>query len=375
MSFIKRNLLNIPGWRTTRKIVVIESDDWGCVRMPNRKTYNKLVEAEIVNQDNSYNRLDSLETSEDIHALYDVLRSVKDVNGNSAKMTLNTIVANPDFQMIKQDNFLKYHYVPTFSLYNKYNSRNDIVEILNQGINEGLVKPQFHGREHLNINLWLKLLQSNHKPLLIAFDNHVFGIDLKIDGLSRNNVMAAFDYQSISEITEHHEIIKDGLELFDRAFKFKSSSFIAPSYIWNSDLNKTISDKDVNIIQGIMFQFVPNLGKGNYYKKYHFTGQRNKFNQIYLVRNAFFEPSLSQSTNDINECLSRINISFNHMKPAIIGSHRINYMGGIDPMNRHKNLALLKRLLFEIVKKWNDVEFLTTDELGKLIHNLQNNSK
>lgn len=29
-----KNFSNLPGWRTNRKIVVIESDDWGSIRMP-----------------------------------------------------------------------------------------------------------------------------------------------------------------------------------------------------------------------------------------------------------------------------------------------------------------------------------------------------
>jgi len=32
-----RNVANIPGWRTDRKIVVIESDDWGAIRMPSKE--------------------------------------------------------------------------------------------------------------------------------------------------------------------------------------------------------------------------------------------------------------------------------------------------------------------------------------------------
>ena len=34
LSGIKKWLINIPGWRTNRHIVVIESDDWGSIRMP-----------------------------------------------------------------------------------------------------------------------------------------------------------------------------------------------------------------------------------------------------------------------------------------------------------------------------------------------------
>ena len=36
---ITHNLLNIPGCRTNRHIVVIESDDWGSIRMPSKEVY------------------------------------------------------------------------------------------------------------------------------------------------------------------------------------------------------------------------------------------------------------------------------------------------------------------------------------------------
>ena len=39
---IKRHISNIPGWRTNRKLVVFESDDWGSIRMPDKKTFEKI---------------------------------------------------------------------------------------------------------------------------------------------------------------------------------------------------------------------------------------------------------------------------------------------------------------------------------------------
>ena len=42
ISNFKKNLSNIPGWSTNRKIVVIESDDWGSIRMPSLETFEKL---------------------------------------------------------------------------------------------------------------------------------------------------------------------------------------------------------------------------------------------------------------------------------------------------------------------------------------------
>ena len=42
-------------------------------------------------------------------------------------------------------------------------------------------------------------------------------------------------------------------------------------------------------------------------------------------------------------------------------------MGFIDQKNRAKNIKLLATLLSMILKKWPDVEFMSSDELGYLI--------
>ena len=42
-QYISRTLLNLPGFHTNRKIVVIESDDWGSIRMPSREIYDFLI--------------------------------------------------------------------------------------------------------------------------------------------------------------------------------------------------------------------------------------------------------------------------------------------------------------------------------------------
>ena len=41
-SLLTVHASNIPGWRTKRKIVVIESDDWGSIRMPSLKVFETL---------------------------------------------------------------------------------------------------------------------------------------------------------------------------------------------------------------------------------------------------------------------------------------------------------------------------------------------
>jgi hypothetical protein len=42
----------------------------------------------------------------------------------------------------------------------------------------------------------------------------------------------------------------------------------------------------------------------------------------------------------------------------------VNFIGFIDPKNRERNLSLFASLLKEIVKRWPDAEFMSSDELG-----------
>ena len=65
----------------------------------------------------------------------------------------------------------------------------------------------------------------------------------------------------------------------------------------------------------------------------------------------------------------QVEAAFRMHKPANISSHRVNFCGHIDPKNRELGLSALRELLHRIVKRWPDVEFISADELGKLITN------
>lgn len=57
-------------------------------------------------------------------------------------------------------------------------------------------------------------------------------------------------------------------------------------------------------------------------------------------------------------------------RPCILTTMNKNaklIIGNIDIQNRDRNLILFQKLLNEIVKKWPDVEFISSDELGKNI--------
>ncbi len=132
----RRGLSNLPGWRTNRKIIVIESDDWGSIRMPSQQVFDSLQHKgiDLTSGDSKrYNQYDSLATADDLSALFDVLNSVKDKNDNPAVFTAVSLVANPDFEKIKTDDFQKFHYEPFTETLKRYN-REEAFKLWKEGV-------------------------------------------------------------------------------------------------------------------------------------------------------------------------------------------------------------------------------------------------
>ena len=362
---IRKHVLNIPGKRLKRKFIVFESDDWGSERIPSKEALHLLTATGSSVKSNPFNFLDSLETEEDLSALFDTLYTFKDTNGNHPSITANSVTANPDFVKIKESCFQEYHYESIIESYRKKKGCKNSFSILREGMETGVFRPQFHGREHLNVSHWLKALQNGDTILREAFDIGIYGIDLMETTAFRNNFMAAFDSNSEQEISELENIIKEGILMFRNIFGYQSKSFIAPCYIWHPSLETLLHDNGIKYIQGLPIQYSPEIGKP-YRKIYHYQGERNRMAQFYFVRNCFFEPALNSNFNWVDDCLKRIKIIFFWGKPAIIGTHRINFIGALDEKNRTRSLKYLTILLSLILKIWPDVEFITTDKLGDL---------
>jgi len=364
LSFL-RNLSNLPGWRSPRKIIILESDDWGSIRMPSNKVYNSLKSngLDLDSFDSyRYNQYDTLASSHDLSMLFEILSGFKDRNGNNPVMTVVSLVANPDFEKIKSSDFHEYSYEAFPDTLKKYGIE-DAYNLWREGYERRLFVPQFHGREHLNVAAWMRALQSRDKETMLAFDCNMWGFNNKYPpGLS---YQAAFDLEHADDLNIQEEIIIDGLKIFRQLHGYSAEYFVPPNGPINNSLEKTAAMNGIQFMMGSKIQHEA-LGYGRTRRVFHWPGQKNKQGQRYLTRNCFFEPS-DKSKNWVDICLSEINIAFKWNKPAIISSHRVNYVGTLDPANRDNGLRQLKELLIRIVNNWPQVEFLTSSQLGKII--------
>jgi hypothetical protein len=367
-SKILDNLQNVPGYRTSRKIIVFESDDWGSVRMPSKIVLDKLIKNGI-NLDDPYNQNDSLETADDLELLFDTLSNFKDEHGNHPVITANSLITNPNFEKVEKDNFQKYHYEYVNETFKNTKGCENSFNLWLEGKEKKIFYPQFHGREHLNVPLWMDALQSNHTDTRTAFKYGVWGQLTNYEYAKRGHFLAAMDYTSRGQKIEILSIVDEGLKIFNTLLGYRAKTFIAPNYIWDNNIEDILNKHGVQIIQGQRKQIISQENRSNYKTKAHYIGQANVQNQIYLTRNAYFEPSSNLNIDWVASCINNISASFFWSKPAIISSHRVNYIGSISKKNRSQHLKLLNDLIKIILNKWPTVEFMTSSELGTLIQN------
>lgn len=365
---VQRHISNMPGFSTKRKLVVIESDDWGSIRMPSNQVFDNLGFAGIdllSDEGFRFNKYDTLATGEDLSSLFEVLSSVKDASGRSAVITPMAVMANPDFQKIRDNQFKTYFHEPFTDTLKRNSACESSFNRWKEGIANRLFVPQFHGREHLNVKPWLKALQMNHKNTHIAFDNQMWGISTANEPDIKLEFQAAFDFIDPEDIEYQKGVIKTGLDLFEDLLGYRATFFVPPNGPFSKQLEPVCAKAGIKYLSASKIQTEP-LGFGKSRKRIHWPGQKSRDGLTYLTRNCFFEPS-DEGKNWGDSCLEEISSAFKWRKPAVISSHRVNFIGALHTHNRNKGLKQLESLLKQIVKKWPDVEFITSAELGEIV--------
>ncbi len=363
------NLSQIPGWRTNRKIIVIESDDWGSVRVHNREAFLGMQAVGLDVSKTHYDTVDALESNEDLQDLFSILSDIKDKSGNHPVFTPMCIMGNPDFDKIAASNFEEYYFQPLEETLNEYPKHDKVLDMWKKGIEEKLFSPALHGREHINVVRYLRILQTGDEGMRTAFSHKSVGAS-SFKGKSYPNYLGALFPESKDEVKQLHLYLKEAGTLFEKYCGYKPLAFIAPNAEEPKELEATLNDIGVKYLTRSKNRLYP-LGDGSFKRELNWLGKQNSLGQICIVRNCFFEPVAwgehSYVKDWIGNCLKEIEIAFRWKKPALISTHRVNYVGFIDPANRDKGIKSLRLLIKSIQNLWPDVEFLSTNELGQLI--------
>lgn len=362
------NLKNIRGWKTNRKIVVISVDDYGNVRLDSKQARENMDKAGL-KVHTRFDAYDTLETRQDLEALYKVLTSVKDKHENHAVFTPFALPCNINFEAMAEEGYDQYIPETLPETYAKLEERhseayNGAWELWQEGIEKGIMAPQFHGREHLNLKVFEEKLEQRDSEVLTALKNRSY---TSISDTNRfHGYTAAFGFKEKDELEELKPIVHDGLKKFKKVYGYRSISFTAPAQTFNPELELALKDEDVIAIDR-PFQHVQFQPDGDNEREWNYTGKMRKSGLRTIVRNVVFEPTHDRGFDWVEHSMDQIAIAFRWNRPANISSHRVNFCGFIDEKNREKGLSELQRLLSSIVQRWTEVEFLSVEDLAGLI--------
>tara|TARA_B100001059_G_C17822651_1_gene579284 strand:+ start:1123 stop:2241 length:1119 start_codon:yes stop_codon:yes gene_type:complete len=369
LNHIRNHIKNISGWRTNRKIIVFSVDDYGNVRLSSKSAFENLKNSNIPFI-SRFDRFDTLETRIDLEKLFNVLLSVKDKNGKPAVFSPYALPCNIDFETMAENDFNEYSYELIPVTFEKLASKDSNAYkgtwgLWKEGIEQGILKPQFHGREHFNLNVFKDLLYKRNKNLLMVLKQFSYVFIPEHDNYTQSWT-AAYSFQDIDETEKFLANIADGLKCFEEVYGYSSKIFTPPAQQFPLHLEKELINFGLNYID-IPRSLNRHLGGGKYQLEKHKLGGGDKIKEI--VRNVVFEPTDDRGFDWVDYSFKQVEAAFRMKKPANISSHRVNFCGYIDSKNRELGLSALRELLHRIVKRWPDVEFMSTEELGNLINN------
>jgi hypothetical protein len=360
------NSKNIPGWRTCRKIVIIECDDWGGISVPSLAVYKKFLKLGLT-LSRSKTRYDTLETKEDLEQLFSVLVSHTDKNGHSSIMTAVTNMANPDFEKIRQSDFKEYHYEKFTETQLKYGRGDKVFNLWKEGMRDGIFVPELHGREHITVQLWLQKLREGNKNLLLAFNNGIVSMEIECVHPAASRLRPEFYFNSDDQKIFLKNSIIDGVSLFKEVFGYTPRLFVPSNGIFHPDFELVVAKEGIKFLY--VSHIMPYPGKGGKIKYRGFiNGQHGPSGLTFYTRNCAFEPT-DERYKGIDLTMKQVAAAFRWGKPANISTHRINYVGGINPDNRVKGLTELTKLLKAILIEWPDAEFMSSGDALEYMRN------
>jgi hypothetical protein len=337
--------------------------------MPGKQVRDKLIEQGIRVDENYFTNFDCLETVAELQDLAETLMKFRDCNGRYPIFTTLNILGNPDFEAIIQSGYNEYFWQHVNHTYLSYGTDSaQIASTWKAAEDAGVLIPEFHGREHVNVPRWLRGLRAGFPVTRLSCNLHLTGIKPHHAKEEREDYQAAFDIDFPEDIPVINGLLAAGLTEFENYFGRKAKYFVPTNGPVSKQAYPVLKQHGILYLNSSKIEREP-MGNGRYKKLYRYLGKRIKPDLTIITRNVFFEPSAADRAGDwVNKTLGDIDIAFRFGKPAIISTHRVNFIGSIDPLNKQRGLSQLERLLKELLKRWPDVEFMSSTELGRIMN-------
>ena len=360
---------------TRARAVVLESDDWGlCGFVPDHDT---LVAFGTVRPPESrYPPVYGGSTLEDSTAVTDlcgVLAAHRGRDGLPALLQPNYIVASLACEPLvgaeeyggrllaridQQYGWFRYELPRLPRLY----ERRGLLPSVRAGVQSGVWYPEFHGSYHYDPQRRRDAVAADSA----AREAACRGV-LPFPGDSK-----AWELGPWRDSADLMQELDAALAVFTELFGRRPASVIAPDYTWDERNERMWSQRGLTIIQAKREQRRPRYAGGRPLararKLIGRTSDRLRHRgRVYVERNCRLEPVQARGADAVvADCLGQIRRAWRSGEPAVVETHRINYVH-LDQAIRREGLEALASVLTSLEQGTEGLPLYLTDcELAQL---------
>jgi len=139
-------------------------------------------------------------------------------------------MGNPDFEKIKAADYQQYFFQLLHETLKEFPKSNRVLELWKKGFEQNIFVFEIHGREHVNVKQYVKILQSHvgKEGLRYALDHHSVG-PIAFNRINYPNYLGALHPETKAEVPELHQYILDAGNLFHYSLGYHPWVFIVPN--------------------------------------------------------------------------------------------------------------------------------------------------
>ena len=309
-----------------RPVVILESDDWG----PGPEV--------------------QVQALDEIRLL---LSRFRDDRGRHPVMTMGVILSVPDVQAIEESGRYQARYLnePEFR---------SLVDILKQGTGEAVFDLQLHGMAHYWPSNLMTFLDRGEDVPDRWSKREGWRTESLPSWLQSRWIDAGTLPSKALPYERVREAVADEIELFRCCFGMDPKVAVPPTFVWDDNVERAYGSMGVEVLITPGRRYPGRKGDGALMDsdKQYVNGQLVRGKMKALVRDLYFEPALGHRGDKV---LEKISWKWSRREPALIETHRFNYLGE----HARASLDALERLLEGVMEKFPAVRFMSSRELAR----------
>jgi hypothetical protein len=336
----------------SRPLVILQSDDWGMAGIDDKDRVDRITKDYPRNPASQHLDYYSVETKEDLSALYEVLSSHRDSMGNHPILGCNFIMANVDSRRVVEGGFEKLFLQPLHGGLPWPWKRPGLLEAYGEGICRQYLYPALHGVTHFCYPAVERIIREDAPRGRLLRNLLRIGAPQAILFSPWAGYEFRDDESGWLSLAEQEKTVTQGRALFRKTFGRPPLSACAPGYRANAATFRAWGKAGIKVVQN---------GPG--LKAPPFIGRHGL---LHLHRNAPFEPAIDPGYFTVERAFQAAQRSVEAGGPIIICTHSVNFHSTLRNF-RDLTLERLHQLLSRLEDAFSDLMYIHDEDLWHLV--------